>query len=54
MKSMNRRTRRGVTAMIWTLISIFGIAPLGALAFDRPFFGTWIWRIDSERPSDYE
>jgi hypothetical protein len=36
--------------MIWTLVSIFVIAPLGALAFDRPFFGNWIWHIDPETP----
>jgi hypothetical protein len=33
---------------IWTLLSIFVIAPLGALALDRPLFGNWIWRIDPE------
>jgi hypothetical protein len=30
---------------MWTLLSIFVIAPLGALAFDRPLFGNWIWHI---------
>jgi hypothetical protein len=35
-------------ATIWTLVSIFVIAPLGALAFDRPLFGNWIWHIDPE------
>jgi hypothetical protein len=35
----------------WTLLSIFGIAPLGALAVDRPLFGNWIWHIDHERSS---
>jgi hypothetical protein len=33
---------------IWTLLSIFVIAPLGALAVDRPMHGNWIWRIDPE------
>ena len=33
---------------IWTLLSIFVIAPLGALAIDRPLFGNWIWRIGPE------
>ena len=32
-------------ATIWTLLSIFVIAPLGALAFDRPCFGNWIWHM---------
>ena len=39
---------------IWTLLSIFVIAPLGALAFDRPLFGNWIWHIDSEKAFDPE
>jgi hypothetical protein len=30
---------------MWTLLSIFVIAPLGALAIDRPLFGNWIWHI---------
>jgi hypothetical protein len=34
---------------MWTLLSIFVIAPLGALALDRPLFGNWIWRIAPER-----
>ena len=38
---------------IWTLLSIFVIAPLGALAFDRPLFGNWIWHIDPEKARDY-
>jgi hypothetical protein len=42
------------TTMIWTLLSIFVIAPLGALAFDRPLFGNWIWRIDLANRRDYE
>jgi hypothetical protein len=46
-KSMNAAT-------IWTLLSIFVIAPLGALAFDRPCFGNWIWHIDLEKARDYE
>jgi hypothetical protein len=36
-------------AMIWTLLSIFVIAPLGALAIDRPLLGNWIWYIDLEK-----
>ncbi|MGO9925968.1 MAG: hypothetical protein ACLPLP_07445 [Mycobacterium sp.] len=39
---------------IWTLLSIFVIAPLGALAFDRPLFGNWIWHIAPEKVRDYE
>jgi hypothetical protein len=39
---------------IWTLLCIFVIAPLGALAFDRPLFGNWIWRIDLEKARDHE
>jgi hypothetical protein len=38
--------------MIWTLVSIFVIGPLGALAFDRPLFGNWIWHIDLENVRD--
>jgi hypothetical protein len=34
--------------MTWTLLSIFVIAPLGALALDKPLFGNWIWHIDPE------
>jgi hypothetical protein len=34
---------------IWTLLSIFVIAPIGALAFDRPLHGNWIWHIDAEK-----
>jgi hypothetical protein len=34
---------------IWTLLSVFVIAPLGALAFDRPLFGSWIWHIAPEK-----
>jgi hypothetical protein len=41
-----------MAAMIWTLLSIFVIAPLGALAFDRPLFGNWIWHIDPDRARD--
>jgi hypothetical protein len=36
-------------AMIWTLLSIFVIAPLGALAIDRPLLRNWIWHIDLEK-----
>ena len=39
---------------IWTLPSIFVIAPLGALACDRSLFGNWIWHIDPEKAMDYE
>lgn len=38
----------------WTLLSIFLIAPLGAVAFDRPLFGNWIWRIDHENSRERE
>jgi hypothetical protein len=38
----------------WTLASIFVIAPLGALAIDRPMFGNWIWRIDADAPREPE
>jgi hypothetical protein len=41
-----------MATMIWTLLSIFVIAPLGALAFDRPLFGNWIWHIDPDRARD--
>ena len=34
----------------WTLLSILVIAPLGALAVDRPLFGNWIWHI-ADRPA---
>ena len=37
---------------IWTLLSIFVIAPLGALAIDRPRFGNWIWHIVPEKVRD--
>ena len=37
-----------MTEMTLTLLSIFVIAPLGALAFDRPLFGNWIWHIEPE------
>jgi hypothetical protein len=37
---------------IWMLLSIFVIAPLGALALDRPLFGNWIWRIDPENKGE--
>ena len=39
---------------IWTLLSIFVIAPLGALALDRPLFGNWIWHIASETERNHE
>jgi hypothetical protein len=41
-----------MAATIWTLLSVFVIAPLGALAFDRPLFGNWIWHIDAEKVRD--
>jgi hypothetical protein len=43
-----------MTATIWTSLSIFVIAPLGALAFDRPFFGNWIWHIDPKKATGNE
>ena len=33
---------------MWTLLSILVIAPLGALAFDRPLFGNWIRHLAPE------
>jgi hypothetical protein len=53
-KSMNRGSCERINKMTWTLLSIFGIAPLGALAFDRPTFGNWIWHIDPDKPKDHE
>jgi hypothetical protein len=38
-----------MTTTIWTLLSIFVIAPVGALAIDRPLFGNWIWHIERDR-----
>ena len=43
-----------MTTTIWTLLSIFVIAPVGALAFDRPLNGNWIWRINPERAGGYK
>ena len=40
--------------MMWTLLSVFVIARLGALAIDKPLFGNWIWHIDLEMARDYE
>jgi hypothetical protein len=40
--------------MMWTLLSIFVIARLGARAFDSHFFGHWIWHIDLANARDYE
>jgi hypothetical protein len=56
---VGRRTLKSMNAaMIWTLlfifVIIFVIAPLGALAFDRPFFGNWIWHIALENARGYE
>ena len=39
---------------IWTLLIVFVIAPLGALACDRSFFGNWVWHIAPEKVRDYE
>jgi hypothetical protein len=39
---------------IWTLLSIFVIAPLGAVAVDRPLHGNWIWHISPEKARDYK
>ena len=44
---VGRRTIKSMDATtIWTLLSVFVVAPLGALAIDRPLFGNWIWHID--------
>jgi hypothetical protein len=43
-----------MTTTIWTLLVIFVIAPLGALAFDWSLFGNWIWHIAPEKVRDYE
>ena len=43
-----------MTTTIWTLLFIFVIAPLGALAFDWSLFGNWIWHIAPEKVGDYE
>ena len=51
---VGRPTIKSMAEMIWTLLSIFVIAPLGALAFDKPLFGNWIWHIDLEKARDYE
>jgi hypothetical protein len=40
--------------MMWTLLSIFVIARLGARAFDGHFFGNLIWHIDLANARDYE
>jgi hypothetical protein len=37
---------------IGTLLSILVIAPLGAFAIDRSFFGNWIWHIDPQKVRD--
>jgi hypothetical protein len=37
---------------MWTLLSIFVIAPLGALAIDRPLSGNWIWHIEPDKTRD--
>lgn|GEM_PF-2864170 len=39
---------------IWTLLIVFVIAPLGALACDRSLFRNWIWHIAPEKVRDYE
>lgn len=38
-----------MTTTMWTLLSIFVIAPVGALAIDRPLIGNWIWHIGPDR-----
>ena len=43
-----------MAATILTLLSIFVIAPVGALAFDRPLYGNWIWHINPETARDYK
>ena len=43
-----------MAATIWTLLGIFVIAPLGALAFDRPLHGNWIWHISPENARGYK
>jgi hypothetical protein len=40
-----------MTTTIWTLLSIFVIAPLGALAFDKFVFGNWVWRVAGHCPA---
>jgi hypothetical protein len=50
---VERRTIKSMAETIWTLVSVFVIAPLGALAFDRPLFGNWIWHIDPDRARDH-
>jgi hypothetical protein len=47
--SVARPIIKSMATTTWTLLSIFVIGPLGALAFDRPLFGNWIWHIDHER-----
>jgi hypothetical protein len=37
-----------MTATIWAFLSLFVIAPVGALAIDRPLFGNWIWHIERD------
>jgi hypothetical protein len=51
---VRRRTIKSMATTIWTLLCTFVIAPLGALALDRPYFGNWIWHIDLDKPRDYE
>jgi hypothetical protein len=43
-----------MAATIWTILATLVIAPLGALAVDRPLFGDWIWHIDPEKVRDSE
>jgi hypothetical protein len=53
--AVGRRIVKSMDATtMWTLLSIFVIAPLAALAFDRPLFGNWIWHIDLRRHIDPE
>jgi hypothetical protein len=43
-----------MTTTIWTLLSIFVIAPVGAFAVDRGLFGNWIWHIEPGRRESEE
>ena len=43
-----------MTTTIWTLLTVFVIAPLGALGFDRSLFGNWVWHIAPDKVRDYQ
>jgi hypothetical protein len=43
-----------MAATIWALLSIFVIAPFGALVVDRPLHDNWIWHIDPEKATGYQ